>query len=152
MKKLVNNRLVNHIKKCGLSYDSQYVFRSSQSNADILAAVSDWIARAFNRSGATCAVALVYLRLLIWFYMLVFPTNSGLMEFQVGDLVLFHLFSVINAFKWFWMGNFSNNSQLMLEFSKAWFLVLHFFHLTNLTTWFYWCKNGWVYSWRKIIF
>ena len=36
----------------------QYGFRSSRSNADLLTAVSDRIARAFNRSGATRAVAL----------------------------------------------------------------------------------------------
>ena len=26
------------------------------------------------------------------------------------------------------------------------------FRLTGLITWFYWCENGWVYSWGKIIF
>ena len=36
----------------------QYGFRSSQSTADLLTVVSDRIARAFNRSGATRAVAL----------------------------------------------------------------------------------------------
>ena len=38
--------------------DLQYGFRSSQSTADLLTVVSDRIARAFNRSGATRAVAL----------------------------------------------------------------------------------------------
>ena len=38
--------------------DSQYGFRSSRSTADLLTVVSDRIARAFNRSGATRAVAL----------------------------------------------------------------------------------------------
>ena len=36
----------------------QYGFRSSRSTADLLTVVSDRIARAFNRSGATRAVAL----------------------------------------------------------------------------------------------
>ena len=36
----------------------QYGFRSSQSTADLLTVVSDRIARAFNRSGVTQAVAL----------------------------------------------------------------------------------------------
>ena len=36
----------------------QYGFRSSRSTADLLAVVSDRIAGAFNRSGATGAVAL----------------------------------------------------------------------------------------------
>ena len=38
--------------------DFHYGFRSSQSTADLLTVVSDRIARAFNRSGATQAVAL----------------------------------------------------------------------------------------------
>ena len=56
--KLVNNRIVGHLEKCGLFSDFQYGFRSSQSTADLLTVVSDRIARAFNRSGATRAVAL----------------------------------------------------------------------------------------------
>ena len=56
--KLVNNRIVEHLEKCGLFSDFQYGFRSSQSTADLLTVVSDRIARAFNRSGATRAVAL----------------------------------------------------------------------------------------------
>ena len=56
--KLVNNRIVDHLEKCGLFSDFQYGFRSSRSTADLLAVVSDRIARAFNRSGATQAVAL----------------------------------------------------------------------------------------------
>ena len=38
--------------------DFQYGFRSSRSTADLLTVVSDSIARAFNRSGATQALAL----------------------------------------------------------------------------------------------
>ena len=38
--------------------DFQYGFRSSRSTADLLTVVSDRMARAFNRSGATRAVAL----------------------------------------------------------------------------------------------
>ena len=56
--KLVNNRIVGHLEKCGLFSDFQYGFRSSQSTAELLTVVSDRIARAFNRSGATRAVAL----------------------------------------------------------------------------------------------
>ena len=51
--KLVNNRIVGHLDKCGLFSDFQYGFRSSRSTADLLTVVSDRIARAFNRSGAT---------------------------------------------------------------------------------------------------
>ena len=56
--KLVNNRIVDHLEKCGLFSDFQYGFRSSRSTADLLTVVSDRIARAFNRSGTTRAVAL----------------------------------------------------------------------------------------------
>ena len=55
--KLVNNRIVDHLEKCGLFSDFQYGFRSSRSSADLLTVVSDRIARAFKRSGATRAVA-----------------------------------------------------------------------------------------------
>ena len=56
--KLVDNRIAVHQKKCGPFSDFQYGFRSSRSTADLLTVVSDRIARAFNRSGATRAVAL----------------------------------------------------------------------------------------------
>ena len=39
-------------------FDSQYSFRSSWSTTDLLTVVSDRIARALNRSGATRALAL----------------------------------------------------------------------------------------------
>ena len=51
--KLVNNRIVDHLEKCGLFSDFQYGFRSSRSNADLLKVVSNRISMAFNRSGAT---------------------------------------------------------------------------------------------------
>ena len=57
--KLVNNRILDHLEKCSLFSDFQYGFRSSRSTADLLTDdESDRIARAFNRSGATQAVAL----------------------------------------------------------------------------------------------
>ena len=37
-----------------------------------------------------------------------------------------HFFSVIYGFKWFWMGSLHKNIQLILEFLKGPFLVLHF--------------------------
>ena len=55
--KFVINRIVDHLEKCGLFY-FQYGFRSSWSTADLLAVISDSIARAFNRSGATRAIVL----------------------------------------------------------------------------------------------
>ena len=56
--KLVNNRIVDYLEKCGLFSDFQYGFRSSRSTADLLTVVSDRIAGAFNKSGATQAVTL----------------------------------------------------------------------------------------------
>ena len=56
--KLVNNRIIDHLDKCGLFSDFQHGFRSSRSTADLLTVVSVRIVRAFNRSGATRAVAL----------------------------------------------------------------------------------------------
>ena len=58
IEKLANNRIIDDLEKCGLFSDFQYSFRSSQSTADLLTVVSDRIARAFNRSVATRAVAL----------------------------------------------------------------------------------------------
>ena len=55
------------------------------------------------------------------------------MEFQVRYLTLFPLFSVIDGFEWFWMGSLRKNIQLMLEFLKAPFLVLHFPYYTLMT-------------------
>ena len=51
--KLVNNRIIDQLEKCGLFSDFQHGFRSSRSTADLLTVASDRIARAFNRSGAT---------------------------------------------------------------------------------------------------
>ena len=58
--------------------------------------------------------------------MLVFFTNLSLMEFQIRYLALFLLFSVIDSFEWPWMESLHNDIQLMLEFLKGPFLVLHF--------------------------
>ena len=58
--------------------------------------------------------------------MLLFFTNLSLMEFQSRYLALFLLFSVIDGFKWFLIGSLHKNIQLILEFFKVPFLVLHF--------------------------
>ena len=130
--KLVNNRIVDRLEKCGLFSDLQYGFRSSRSTADLLTVVSDRIARAFSRSGATRAMALDA-RLLTGFVMLVFFTNLRLMEFQVRYSAFFLLFSVIDDFEWFWIESLHKNIQLMGEFLKAPFLVLHFSYYTLMT-------------------
>ena len=97
--KLVNNRIVDHLEKCGLFSDFQYGFRSSLSTADLLTVVSDRIARAFNRSGATRAVALDISKVFdrVWHAGLLHKLKS--MGFQVRYLALFLLFSVIDGFE-----------------------------------------------------
>ena len=67
------------------------------------------------------------------FGMLVFFLNLSPMEFQVRYVALFFLFSVLDSFKWFWMGTHHKNIQLMLEFLKASFLVLHFSYYPLMT-------------------
>ena len=128
--KLVNNRIVDHLETCGLFSDFQYGFRSSRSTADLLTVVSDRIARAFNSSGATGAVALDISKAFDRVWHTVFFTNLSLMEFQVRFQALFLLFSVIDDFEWFWMESLHKNIQLMREFLKAPFLVLHFSYYT----------------------
>ena len=55
--KLVNDRIADHLEKCGCFSDFQYGFRSCPSTADLLTVESGRIARAFSRSGATGAVS-----------------------------------------------------------------------------------------------
>ena len=61
---------------------------------------------------------------------MVFFANLSLVEFQVRYLALFLLFSAIDDFEWFWMESLHKNIQLMWEFLKATFLVLHFSYYT----------------------
>ena len=87
--KLVNNRIVDHLEKCGLFSDFQYGFRSCRSTADLLTVVSHGIARAFNRSGATRAVARDIYKVFdrVWHASLLHKLS--LMEFQVRYLTFF---------------------------------------------------------------
>ena len=80
--KLVNNRIVDLLEKCGLFGYFQYGFRSSRSTADLLIVVSDRIARAFNRSGATRAVALE-----VWHAGLVHKLKSYGISGQIFGLI-----------------------------------------------------------------
>ena len=95
--------------------------------------VSDRTGRAFYRSGVLELQHLLYPRFSTEFGILVFFTNFALIEFQVKYLALFLLFSIIGSFGWFWMGSLHKNIQLMLEFLKGPFLVLHFSYHTLMT-------------------
>ena len=88
-KKLVNNRIVDHLEKCGLFSDFQYGFRSSRLTADLLTVVSDRIAKAFNRSGATRAVALDISKAFdrVWHAGLLHKVNPYGFSGQIFDLI-----------------------------------------------------------------
>ena len=106
---------------------------SSRSTADLLTVYLIELLGILTSLGLLKLWHLIYRRLLTGFGMLVFFTNLSLLEFQVRYLVLFHLFSVIDGFEWFWMESLHKNIQLMLEFLKAPFLVLHFSCSTLMT-------------------
>ena len=90
--KLVNNRIVDHLEKCGLFSGFQYGFRSPQSTADLLTVVSDRIARAFNRSGATRAIALDISKAFdrVW--------HAGLLRKLTSYGILGQIFGLISSF------------------------------------------------------
>ena len=131
--KLVNNRIVDHLQKCGLFPDFQYGFRSSRSTGDLLTVISDRITRAFNRSGAIRTVVLDTSKAFerVWHAGILYKLKSH--RISDHNLTLSLLFSVIDGFEWFWMGSLQKNIHLMLELLKAPFLVLHFSYYTSMT-------------------
>lgn len=56
--------------------------------------------------------------------------DTGLWEQICG---VFCLFSIIDGFKWSWMGSFLKYTQLMLVFLKAPSLAKHFSYCTSMT-------------------
>ena len=106
--KLVNNRIVDHLEKCCLFSDFQYGFRSSRSTADLLTVVSDRIARAFNRSGATQAVALDISKAFdrVWL--------AGLLHKLKSYEISGQIFGLISSFlsnRWLWVVLDGKSSQ-----------------------------------------
>ena len=91
--KIVNNRIFDHIDKGGLFSDFQYGFRSSQSTVDLLLVSSDRIARDFNRSGATRAVALDISKAFdrVWHAGLLHKLKSYGISGQIFGLISFFL-------------------------------------------------------------
>ena len=87
--KFVNNRIVDHMEKCGVFSDFEYDFWSSQSAADLLAAVSDRIARVFIRSEATRAVPLDIPKSFgrVWHVGLLYKFKSYGISGQIFDLI-----------------------------------------------------------------
>ena len=133
IEKRVNNRIVDHLEKCGLFTDIQYGFSLLDQLQIFIQLYLIELLGPLRSLGLLELWHLIYPRLLTGFGMLVFFTNLSLMEFQVRYLALFLLFSVIDGFEWFWMESLHKNIQLMLEFLKASFLVLHFSCYTLMT-------------------
>ena len=90
--KLFDYGIVDHLEKCGLFSDFQYGFRSSRSTADLLTVVSDKIARAFNRSGATRAVTLNISKAFgrVWHTGLLHELKSYGISGRIFGLISFH--------------------------------------------------------------
>ena len=59
---------------------------------------------------------IIYLRLFTGCDMMVFFTNSNIMELQLGYLTLFLLFSVIDGIMWSYMGSLHKINQLIHVF------------------------------------
>ena len=123
--KLVNNKSVDHREKCGLFSDFQYGFRSSRSTAELLTVVSDRIAKAFNKSGATGTVALNISKAFdrVW--------HAGLLHKLKSYGISGQIFGLISSFL--------SNRRLRVVLDgkssqeypvKALFLVLHFSYYT----------------------
>ena len=105
--KLVNNRFVDHLEKCGLFSDFQYGFMSSGSTADLVTVVSD---RAFNLSGATRAVALDICKALdrIWHAGLLHKCKSYRILVESDSLI-----SMMGNLSWFLLTSLTTLLLLM---------------------------------------
>ena len=105
-----------------------------QSTADLLTVVSDRNVWAFNRCGTTQAAAIDISKAFdrVWHAGLLHKLRSYGISGQIFGLISF-FFSVIGNFGWFWMGSIHKNIQLILEFFKGLFLVLHFSYYTLMT-------------------
>ena len=87
-------------EKCGVFSDFQYGFRSSWSTAYLLTVVPDRIRRAFNRSGATQAVALDISKAFdrVW--------HAGLLHKLKSYGISGQIFGLISSFlsnRWLWV-------------------------------------------------
>ena len=83
------NKVFEKLEKYDLFSDFQYGFRSSRSTAYLLTVVSDRIARAFNTSGATRAVALDISKAFdrVWYAGLLYKLKSYGISSQIFGLI-----------------------------------------------------------------
>ena len=88
--KLVNNRIVDHLEKCGLFSDSRYGFRSFRSTADLQTVALDRITRAFIRFGTTGTLVLDIWKAFdrVWHEGLLHKVKSYGISGQIFGLVL----------------------------------------------------------------
>ena len=109
--KLVNNRIVDHLEKCGLFLISSMVFGLLDQ---LLIFYQLYLIELLGLLTGLGLLELWHLisRLLTGLGMLVFFTNLSLMEFHVRYSTLFLLFSVIYDFKWFWLESHHKNFYL----------------------------------------
>ena len=125
--KLGNNRIVDHLEKYDLFSDLQYGSRSSQSVANLLTFVSDRFARAFNRSGAL-DISKALDR--VWHAGFLHKHKSYGISGQMFGMISYFLGNRQLRVVLVWMASLHKNIQLMLEFLKGPFLVLHFSYYT----------------------
>ena len=110
----------------------QYGFRSFRSAADLLTVASE-IARVFNRSGATRAVALNMSKAFgrVWYAGLLHKLKSYGISGQISGLI--SSFLTNRRLQVVLDGKSSQDIQLLLEFLEALFLLLHFSYYTLIT-------------------
>ena len=115
--KLVNNSFVDHLEKWDIFSDFQYGFRSSRSTSVLVTVVSNRIARAFDRSGATRAVALDISKAFERDAALLHKLRSYGISDQIFGLVSFFLCSSFFLFPLFFV-NASKNIESLIRFLK----------------------------------
>ena len=125
--KLVNNRVVDHLEKCGLFLISSMVLGLlNQRQIFRQLYLIDLLGVLIGLGPLELLQLGISYTLDRFCGILVFFTNVKSYEFQVRYLALFCLFSVIDYFGWFSMGSLQKNILLMLVFLKAPFLVQTF--------------------------
>ena len=123
VEKIVNNRIVNHRRKMWPFFLISRMILGLLDKMQIF-----WQLCQIELLGLLTGLAMLELqhlicpRLLTGFGML-FKRKSCSFRSYLG---LYLLFSVIDSFGWLWMGSLHNNIQLILEFMKGLFFVLHF--------------------------
>ena len=119
-----NNKIVEHLTKCGLFSDFQYGFRYSQSTADLLTVISDRIARATGV--VSIDVSKAFDR--VW--------HAGLLCKLKSYGISGQIFALISSFlsnRWLWVvldGKSSEAYPVNVGVLKILFLVLHFSYYT----------------------